>query len=445
MHIPRPPPKPSDAAKQQGANLMIHRPPWLDPFLSEANAGYYYWDKLQHRPLPSDVTPEVAWLLVHSSRMAQRTELPLVDPEGRSFWFCLPSKVLETLHWVDRRRGILPGTDEDGATSLDALKAHVAVSSLIDEAIATSQIEGAATTRKVAKDMLQSNRKPRDRSERMIVNSYQTMQRLRDRLDRPLTIALLFEIQESMTRDTLDEPDCVGRFRSSEDDIAVVEVSEHRVLFVPPPAEQLPGRMKRLVDFANEESTGDSFIHPLVKAAILHFWLAYEHPFVDGNGRTARAIFYWFMLKHRYSFFEFLTVSRVIRDARVQYYNSFLHTENDHRDVTYSILFMLRATLRAFGVLDKYLQEKQAEQSSVAAILRKFSNLNPRQREVFAHAATHPSELCTFQSHARAHKITLMTSRSDLLGLVDRGLFAETGRERPREFFVAKKWIGVHV
>lgn len=51
----------------------------------------------------------------------------------------------------------------------------------------------------------------------------------------------------------------------------------------------------------------DTFIHPAIRAIILHFWLGYDHPFVDGNGRTARALFYWAMLRQNYSLFEAAT------------------------------------------------------------------------------------------------------------------------------------------
>ena len=54
------------------------------------------------------------------------------------------------------------------------------------------------------------------------------------------------------------------------------------------------------------------FIHPMIRSIILHFWLAYDHPFVDGNGRTARALFYWSMLRHGYWLFEFISISQII-------------------------------------------------------------------------------------------------------------------------------------
>jgi Fic family protein len=63
------------------------------------------------------------------------------------------------------------------------------------------------------------------------------------------------------------------------------------VFHTPPPAAELPARLEAMCDFANSK-TPDTFIHPVVRGIFLHFWLAYDHPFVDGNGRTARALFY---------------------------------------------------------------------------------------------------------------------------------------------------------
>ncbi|HEY5741239.1 MAG TPA: Fic family protein, partial [Terrimicrobiaceae bacterium] len=58
----------------------------------------------------------------------------------------------------------------------------------------------------------------------------------------------------------------------------------------PPPPEELETRMVAMCAFANGETPG-FFVHPAVRAIILRFWLTYDHPFVYGNGRTARALF----------------------------------------------------------------------------------------------------------------------------------------------------------
>src|SRR5262249_2976414 len=166
----------------------------VQEYLGQANHEYYHWEKLRHRPTPKGLTPEQAWNLGKWLRLGRAQPLPLRDANGRAFSFWLPDQALAVLHEVDRRGGSFLAMDEKAAPSLSALRDRVLVSSLMEEAIATSQIEGAVTTRKVAKEMLRTNRKPRDRGEQMIVNSYRTILHLRERLEQPLTISLLNEI-----------------------------------------------------------------------------------------------------------------------------------------------------------------------------------------------------------------------------------------------------------
>ena len=77
----------------------------------------------------------------------------------------------------------------------------------------------------------------------------------------------------------------------------------------PPSYEKIPEIINQLCDFANKD---DTFIHPIIKAIIIHFLISFLHPFVDGNGRTARSLFYWYMLKKGYWMREFLSISRII-------------------------------------------------------------------------------------------------------------------------------------
>jgi len=412
--------------------------PAVQQYVAQANTEYYHWEKLRYRPVPEGVTAEEAWRLVKWSRMGQKRPLPVKDKKGKPFTYWLPLPALEILHEVDRWGGTTLALAEGAASSLGAMRDRVVISSLMEEAIATSQVEGAVTTRKVAKEMLRTKRKPRDRGEQMIVNSYRTIQLLRQRLDRPLSLDLLFEIQESMTRDSLDDPSGAGRLRTAKDDISIVDVSDNEVVFVPPTAGQLPQRLARLIDFANTPSEKDLFIHPLAKAAILHFWLAYEHPFVDGNGRTARALLYWFMLKSGYWLFEFLTISRVIVAAPVQYYRSFLYSEQEDNDMTYSLTYQLKATQRALINLREYLAEKQTEQQRMAEALRRFPDINHRQRVLLDHALRDAGDVYTFQSHQNSHGITYVTARTDLLDLFKRGLLVETHAGKQRAFLAAE-------
>lgn len=408
--------------------------PEVQHLIAKANNEYQHWDKLRYQSPPAKMTAEQLWALVKLSRQNSRVNLDLRDVRGHVFSFTLPPATQPVLHEVDRGGGSILGLAE--GSNIESIRQRILVSSLMEEAIATSQIEGAVTTRKVAKEMLRTHRKPRNRSEQMIVNGYQTIQLLRDRLDRPLDRDLLFEIQASMTHDALDDPTGAGRFRTPDEAVRIVDSRDGQVVFTPPPAEQLSDRIDRLLAFANEPVSEANFIHPLVKAAILHFWLAYEHPFIDGNGRTARAMFYWWMLKSGYWLFEYLTISRVIFDAPIQYYQSFQCAENDDNDLTYSIIYLMRTTHKAIKKMREYLAHKQAEQWKIAVILENVGNLNPRQRDFVEDLVRTPETRHSFNTYREQFKVSLLTARADLLGLAKRG-FLKKFRSGRQHWFTA--------
>ena len=287
--------------------------------------------------------------------------------------------------------------------------------------------------------MLRSGRRPRDRSEQMIVNGYRTISLLRERAKQPLTVQALHDVQQSMTEGTLEEPDHAGRFRSNDDPpIYIVDSRDDEVLFTPPPPDQIASRINRLIAFANETPEAGPFMHPLVRAVLLHFWFAYEHPYCDGNGRTARALFYWYMLKSGYWSFEFLTISRIFNASRMSYYRAFLHAETDENDLTYFIVHQVDVTQRALKALHERLQEMTAQQQRASA-MRPLSGLNVRQRALLDHALRHPSQLYTFESHQRSHGVTYQTARTDLLSLSHRGLLEQLPSKKPMKFVPAEK------
>jgi Fic family protein len=407
----------------------------LAEFISKANAEYYYWDELRYKQLPVGLTAAEAWGGVKFSR-GIRKPLPLRDPQGNSFSYWVPDHLVRLLHEVDRQGGGVLAAEGNSSSIFEEMKDRILIESLMEEAIATSQIEGAVTTRHVAKELLRSGRTPKDRSEQMIVNGYRTIQMLRSRLDRPLSMELLHEIQESMTRETLDHPADAGRLRTDLDKVCIVDGRDNEVIFTPPPAENLPARMKQLINFANQPPASEPFIHPIIRASILHFWLAYEHPYVDGNGRTARALFYWVMMKNGYWLFEFLTISRIIHAAPMQYYRAFLYSEQDENDLTYFLVYLLDVTQKALGALHDRLRAMRQEQLRMQAI-RITAKLNPRQRALVDHALRHPNQVYTFESHQNSNGIAYQSARTDLMELAAKGLMVEIGSRRQRQFIPA--------
>lgn len=385
----------------------------------KANNEYLYWDDFKYQSIPEGITPEDAWAILKISRFLQKKNLPLTDSKKHTFSYWLPECVLRDIHFIDQQAGGSILVDDPSVHSEE--KRRYMIRSLIDEAISSSEIEGAVTTRVVAKEMLRTGRKPNDHSEQMIYNNYQSLQMIKKHVKEPLTIELIQKIHASMTENTLDNPLWIGRFRTPDDEDIHVFDSDGHVLHIPPKADDVPELMEKLCSYANSDRE-DEFINPVIKGILIHFWLAYVHPFMDGNGRTARALFYWYMLKHGYWLFEYMSVSAAILSARTQYYRAFLYSEMDDNDATYFIVYNLKAIHKAMETLNAYIERKQKEKKSAYRFAVSYPSLNLRQRALLASALEKPKEIYTIEAHSNVNGVTYQTARTDLLGLKDMGL-----------------------
>ncbi len=259
-------------------------------------SAYVHWDKLRHLTPPSGLSHEEWWLAIEWARQPSLQEIPLRDTGGRHFRYGTPAAAQWLLHYVDQRCSGEIAMAEVVTTDEQARR-HYLVNSLMEEAIRSSQLEGATTTRRVAKELLSTGRAPRDRSELMILNNYRALEFMREGMGERLEPGTVLELHRILTEGTLEDPTAAGRLQTAIDErVDVVDATDGSVIHRPPPAEQLPARLHALCDFANQrDEDSKGFIHPVVRAILLHFWLAYDHPFEDGNGRTARALFYWYM------------------------------------------------------------------------------------------------------------------------------------------------------
>lgn len=385
----------------------------------EVKGKYEHWDHLRHLDPPPGLTLEQWWLAIKLARNTALRDLPLRDRDGRPFRVALTDSIAEKLHAITREAsGSLRGLDR---MADERAKERYLFRSQIEEAMTSSQLEGAGTTRDVAKEMLRTGRAPRDHGERMIHNNYRVMQELERWRDQPLSPEAVFEIHRLLTDGTLDDPAQAGRFRSAEDNI-VVQDEEGRVLHVPPHADELPARLQALCDFANGDNE-EGFLHPVVRAIALHFQIGYDHPFCDGNGRTARALFYWSMLRSGYWLTGFLSVSSVFRRAKAQYLRAYLYTETDESDLGYFVDHHLDVILGAIDGLHGWLARKADERHRAESLLRPGSKLggrlNHRQRELLLDAIRHPGKTYRIDRHMQVQNVSYQTARSDLLALAE--------------------------
>jgi Fic family protein len=395
--------------------------------------AYPHWNKLQRLSPPGDLTNEQWWLKIKLARSEEMRQLPLTNAEGLPFGFTLPDIVLRHLHHIDQRCGGEVAMDEVVTSEKEAGRRFL-VNSLMEEAIRSSQLEGATTSRVVAKEMLRSGRRPRDRSERMIFNHYRALEFMREDMGAALTPESILELHRIVTEGTLGDPTAAGRLQHpGEPRVAVFDRDGEDPVHVPPPAEQLPERMERLCKFANE-SDGEPFVHPVLRAILLHFWIAFDHPFEDGNGRTARILFFWAMQSRGYWLTEYLPISRLIRNAPAKYGRAFMETETDGGDTTYFLIHQLQVIERAIADLHVYLDRKVSEVRDVERLLQDNADLNGRQLALLIDAVRRPAAVYSFDSHATSHRVSHETARSDLRALVESEFLTSRRKGRKHVF-----------
>ena len=315
----------------------------------------------------------------------------------------------------------------------DEEKERFLISSLMEESIASSQLEGAATTRKVAKEMLRTARKPKTKSELMILNNYITINHLTKMKNKKITPEMILEIHALITKDTIGDKKYEGRFRDT-NDVRVVDSSTGKIYYTPPDHSIIAQLIDDLCFFINNESK-KNFMHPIIKASIIHFLIGYIHPFVDGNGRTARAIFYWYLISKGYWLMEYMSISRTIIKAPSKYARAYMYTEKDDNDLTYFISFQIRTLDQSLEELKKYIRKKIKERDQLYDLL-KVEGLNPRQIQIIKKFSDNPKLVMTIKEVKNTFNVVPQTARTDLLKLVKMGFLRKSRMGKKKLIFL---------
>lgn len=398
----------------------------LQALLDKINDGYEYWDTVRYKKLTSEITDIDLWTYVKASRL----NLTIGVWQNPLLMLGLTNRMQRLCHEFDMNFG---GSWGDSSVIPAESRQQYLVSSLMEEAIYSSQMEGAAITRKVAKDMLRKKMSPRDKSQQMIVNNYQTINYIAEHKTDSLTPELLLHVHQLMTSNTLDSPDDSGRFRKN-DDIVVENGITHETVHIPPTYTEIPSFVKSLCDFFNETHS-KVFIHPIIRGIIIHFMIAYVHPFVDGNGRTARAMFYWYMLRQGYWLTEYMSISRVIAKSKKAYEKSFLYAEADMLDIGYFVNYNLGVLEKSFKQLQEYIKRKQLDKNSANKFF-KLGNINERQAQILKMYYEDPALILTVKDLQVKFLVTPTTAKNDLVLLLERKFIKEIAFNKVKKGYI---------
>lgn len=392
---------------------------------------YLYWDKVKYKEIPKQYTPEVAWAaikFIRNNALHRQISVILNESGQRFSWLDALSWYNEFLHEIDMNLG---GALLGLARDLDEReKRQFITRGVMEEAIASSQLEGANTTRRVAKQMLREGRKPINKSEQMIVNNYQAMLFIEKELkSSKLSLDAIKDLHVMLTKDTLDFAEDEGRLRDDEDEIVVQNSLDGMIYHTAPKEKFMHQELERFIAYANDDLKDAGFIHPVFKAILLHFWIGYLHPFVDGNGRLARILFYWYLLKNNYWGFSYLPLSKIIKNSPAQYSMAYIYTEQDDNDLTYFLDYNARKIKQAIKEFRGYEQRTQKENIKMIKEARTKYHLNDRQIHLLQFYQKNKDEGVSISSHMNVNEISRVTAITDLNRLEKLG-------------FISKKKVG---
>ncbi|EPM45805.1 Fic family protein [Pseudomonas syringae] len=417
----------SDHADQADAYLELAQP-------FDAQGRYLHFDTLRFR-FPKSLNADLAWSVVRQARNRQlMTAISLSEPSRPCGFLYTPAMQMAVsacdqntttaaLEWMCSRIG-------------ESRQLKYLLNDLVeDEAISSSQLEGAATTTKVAKELLKRKRGARTQDEKMIIGNFRMMQHAWEFRDQELSLELLTDLHQVGVEGIEDERYRPGELRSVDD--VVVEDGNGNIVHQPPPAHGIQKRLLSVVAWANKEHShidSPTYIHPLIKAIILHFVIGYEHPFHDGNGRVARSLFYWYLFKCGFGGFRYLAISRLLKIAPVKYGKSYLYTETDDMDLTYFIDYQCQVIARAIQEFTRNHEAAVAAIDRFNALLYEsglYAKLSDKQRIIFN--AANSSGITSFTVTDVKNKLgcAYNTAATVLNGLVDLQLFhkVKTGSE----------------
>lgn len=409
--------------------------------LDKVEEDYPYWDKFKQKVKDIPYDTERLWEFIKEGRRRGKLILLYAGNGDKvtkisrayNFRYNTTDNIELQLHQFDLGMGgilyhdtIIPEEDKEKYLG----------NSLMEEAIASSQIEGAATTREVAKEMLLNERRPRTHSEKMIVNNYNAIKKIREWKGLPITKERILELHAIVTHDTLTDKE-EGAWRASDKINVVDETGE--VFYTPPEYKYVDALMDTFCEFANEKGLNKGFIHPVIRAIILHFLIGYIHPFADGNGRTARAIFYWYLINKGYWMIEYMPISRIILRAPAKYARAYLHTEYDDNDLTYFIKYNLDAMEAAKKELGEYVERKLAEKKQMHTLLVD-TGLNDRQLAVLKDAMDDPEIVVTIKEVQNKYGVVYQTARTDMMSLTEKGYFDAKTIGKKMVFYRSKQF-----
>jgi Fic family protein len=328
--------------------------------------------------------------------------------------FSITNSIAAALTRIERARGFL-----DAAKLSEEWLSAMRSRALLLEAHHTTHIEGTRLTLEQAEQLLAGRTVPEadPNDARELLNYREAFGFVSGWLNEggPVTEGLIREIHKRLVAGVRGGSAAPGAYRHVQN--YVVNSTTGEIIYTPPPAHDVPIRMRELVVWLNEPDD----VHPVLAGGVAQFQLVHIHPFLDGNGRTSRLLSTLCLYRAGYDFKRLFTISEYYDRDRAAFYRALQAVREAGMDLTGWLEFF---TAGLATQLDEV--KTHGELAIRRDVLALRHGLSDRQALALGHVVEH-GQLTIRQYEAICPGINRRTLQRDLNALLDLGLLSEYG------------------
>lgn len=322
------------------------------------------------------------------------------------FWFYPSDSIQKSIDEIERIGKVL----YQQINNFAVFQQEFLQNARIEEAVTSAIYEGAHSTRAQAQQLIASGDRPKNKSEWMLYNNVKAMNWVKENLDKKLSSSVILQLHKIVTANALEGDDInfSGQYRND-----TVHIGPHEGIKYT----NIESAIEEMIELTTNSRR---YLHPLIKCILVHYFIAYIHPFFDGNGRTARALFYFKALRNELSYVELLSVSAYLKDHGKQYEKSFEKVVGNDYDMTYFITFCLDSMLSALNEVSR----KVSSLLQMADLKRRFG-ISDHQVGLLQRMALNKFRAVSIEEYAAQIHKSREFSRQDLKQLKSIGLLDE--------------------
>lgn len=306
---------------------------------------------------------------------------------------------------------------------------------LVRESHYSTHIEGTALSLDQAKDILSGKNLKNvhidDKKE--LINYKKAMDYVSKHLRKNdlLDEKIIMELHKILVQGVRGGTARPGKYRKTQN--YVVNARTNEAIYIPPKPSEVPGLMKQFLDWIS----GSKDISPVLIAGIAQFQFVHIHPFIDGNGRTARILSTLILYKKGYDFKKLFSISEYYDRNRPKYYDAIQSVRDNNMDMTGWLEYFVEGLRSQMSQIQKAgVQIINVEKAAKTISVYK---LNPRQLKIFKYLLL--NEKIDNETCQKLCKSIKRTATRDLVAMVGLGILEKRGEKKGTDYTLSEKTI----